>query len=63
VCVAVWVFSVAASEGYSRVVVCRLLTVVASLVQFRLQSTSVSVVAAHGLGSCGSQSLEHRLSN
>ena len=54
---------VAASEGYSRAV-CRLLTVLASLdVEYRLQSTLVSVGAAHGLSCCGSRSPEHRLSN
>ena len=43
---------VAAIRGYSLVVVCELLTVVASLaVGHRLWGAQVSVVAAHGLSS------------
>ena len=53
---------VAASRGYSLVTVCRLLTAVISLAVARgLQGTQASVVAAHGLNSCDSQALEHRL--
>ena len=54
-------------EGFSLVAEsgdCSLLTAVASLVaEYRLQSAQASVVAAHGLSSCGSQALEHRLSS
>ena len=32
-------------------------------VEHRLQGTPASTVAAHGLSSCGSQALEHRLSS
>ena len=52
-------------EGFSLVAEsgdCSLLTAVASLVaEYRLQSAQASVVAAHGLSSCGSWALEHRL--
>ena len=55
---------VAESRDCSLVVVCGLLTAVASLVaEHRLQSAQASVVAAHGLSSCGSRALEHRLSS
>ena len=55
---------VAASRGYSLVVVCGLLIVVASVVaEQRLYSAQASVVAACGLSSCSSWALEHRLSN
>ena len=53
---------VVGSEGYSLVVVLRLLTVAASLVaEHRLWSTQASVVVGHGLSSRGSWALEHRL--
>ena len=46
---------VGVSWGYSLVAVQRLLIAMASLVAEReLYGTSASVVAAHGLGSCGS---------
>ena len=54
---------VAASRGYSLVVVCGLLIVVASVAEQRLCSAQASVVAACGLSSCSSWALEHRLSN
>ena len=45
-----WLSLVASSGGYSLVVLCRLLTVVASLVaKHRLQGMQASVVVAHGL--------------
>ena len=54
---------VAASRGYSLVKVLRLLTGVTSLVaERRLWGSQASVVAAHGLDSCGSWALECRLS-
>ena len=57
-------FLVAASRGYSLVVVCRLLIAVASLVaEHRLQSARASVVAAFGFSSCSSWAVEHRLSS
>ena len=41
-----------------------LLVAAASLVaEHRLQGVQASVVVAHGLGSCGSRALEHRLNN
>ena len=52
------------SEGYSLVVLCWLLIMVAfSVVEYRPEGSWVSVVAAHGLSHCGSQALEHRLSS
>ena len=54
---------VAASGGYSLVVVCWLLIAVTSLVGHRLWGMWASVVAAHGLSSRGFQALEHRLSS
>ena len=54
---------VAASGGYPLVVVCWLLIAVTSLVGHRLWGTWASVVAAHGLSSCGFQALQHRLSS
>ena len=55
---------VAASGGYSLVVVLRLLISVASLiVEHGLLGTKPSVVAAHGLGRCGFWALEHRISS
>ena len=50
-------------EGCSLVVVCRPLVVVASLVEDGPYGTQASVVTVHGLRSCGSQTLEHRLSS
>ena len=45
-----WLSLVASSGGYSLVVLCRLLTVVASLVaKHRLQGMQASVVVAHGI--------------
>ena len=55
---------VVASGGNFLVAVCRLLIAVASLVaEQRLWGSWASVVAAHGLSSWGSQTLEHRLSS
>ena len=55
-------FSLVASEGCSLVAVHRLFFVVASLiVEHRLWGTWTSVAVAHGLSSCGSWALEHRL--
>ena len=49
-------FSSGSKWGYSLVVVCRLLTAVASLaVEHRLSGAHTSVVAAHALSNCGSQ--------
>ena len=46
--------------GFPLVAVHGLLIAVASFVsEHRLQGTQASVVAAHGLSSCGSQALEH----
>ena len=60
--VAVWAFSSFGEWGYSRVAVCRLLTVAAPLAaEHRLSGMRTSVVVAHGLRSCGSETLEHRL--
>ena len=50
-------------EGCSLVVVRGLLVVVASLVEDGPYGTQASVVTVHGLRSCGSQTLEHRLSS
>ena len=48
--------------GFSLVAVHRLLHAVVSLAaERRLQGTWASVVVTHGLQSCGSQALEHRL--
>ena len=47
--------------GYSLVVVHRLLIAVASLVEHGLWFAQASVAVAHGLSSCGSWALEHRL--
>ena len=57
-------FSLVAESGdCSLAVVCGPLTAVAPLVaEHRLQSVQASVAAAHGLSSCGSWALEHRLS-
>ena len=53
---------VAESEDCSLVEVCGLLIVVASLAaEHRLSGGRPSVVGAHGLSTCGSQALEHRL--
>ena len=54
---------VAASGGYSLVVVLRLLISVAFLVKHGLLGMKASVVAARGLGSCGFWALEHRISS
>ena len=54
---------VVASRGCSFVVVHGILTAVASFtVVLRLQGRRALVVVAHGLSSCGSWALEHRLS-
>ena len=56
-------FSLVAESGvYSPFVMQGLLTVVTSLVGHEFQGTQASVAAAHGLSSCGSPALEHRLS-
>ena len=55
-------FLIAASGSYSLAEVCRLLIALASLIAMHgLQGVWASVVVAHGLGSCGSQAIEHRL--
>ena len=55
---------VAASGGYSLVVVLRLLISVALLVvEHGLLGTKASVAAARGLGRCGFRALEHRISS
>ena len=56
-------FLVGESEGYSLVVVGRLLIAVASCVERGLEGMWASVVLARGLCSCGSQALEHRLNS
>ena len=48
--------------GFSLVAAHGFLIVVASLVEHVLQGAQALVVAAHGLSSCSSQALEHRLS-
>ena len=51
-------------RGYSLVVVCEPRTALASFaVERGLSGAWTSVVAAHGLSSCGSQVLEHGLSS
>ena len=50
---------VVVSRGYCAVAVCGLLIAA----EHRLEGMQVSAVAAHGLNSCGSQALEHRLSS
>ena len=52
---------VVASQGYSLDAVLRLLILVACLVAHMLQSVWASVIGTHGLNSCGSWALEHRL--
>ena len=54
---------VAESGGYSLVVVCGPLIVVASLVEHRHRGAWASVVAFLRLSSCGSQALAHRLNS
>ena len=55
---------VVASRAYSLVTVHRLLIAKASLAAEQgLQGASESLVAARGLSSCGSQTLEHRLNS
>ena len=55
---------VAEREGPSLAVVLRLLITAASLVaEHRLQGAKASVVKAHGLNSCSSQALEHRINS
>ena len=57
-------FLVLQGGGYSLLVVCELLVVVASLVvEHRLWGIQASVVAARGLGSCGLQAPECRLNS
>ena len=52
------------SRGYSLVTVPRLLIAMVSLVsEHGRQGVPTSVVVAHGLSSCGSQALEHRLNS
>ena len=49
---------------FSLVTICKLLTVVASLVvEQGFKGTWASVVAAHGLSSCSSWALEHRFNS
>ena len=52
-----------AEGGYSLAVVCGLLTAVSLIAEHGFWGAQASVVAAHGLSSCGSQALEHRLSS
>ena len=54
---------VAASRGYSLVLVQGLLIVVASLVEHRLQNVPASVGAVQGLSGCSSWALKHRLNS
>ena len=59
-------FSSCGEQGLLFVVVCALLISVASCYgawALGLRASVVSVVVARGLSSCGSQSLEHRLSS
>ena len=57
-------FLVLEGGGYSLLVVCELLIVVASLmVEHRLWGTWASVVAAQGLSSCGLWASECRLNS
>ena len=52
------------SGSYSLVKVCRFLIALASLIAGHgLQSVWASVVVARGLGSCGSQAIEHGLNH
>ena len=60
---AVQAFFLLQQVGVSLVAVCRLLIVVASLAEeHRLEGEQAPVAAARGLGSWGSQALEHRFS-
>ena len=52
---------VVASRSCFLDVVPRLLILVASLVEYMLQSVWAPVTGTHGLNSCGSRALEHRL--
>ena len=64
VCVILFIlgFSLAVERGgYSLTAVSGLLLAVAYLMEQRLQGTKSSVAATHGLSSCGSPALEHRL--
>ena len=55
---------VVASRAYSMVAVCWLLIAVASLVaEHGILGAQASVVVVHGLSSCSSWSLEHRLNS
>ena len=55
-------FSSFSEQGYSLVVVCRLLIAVASLLaEHGFQAMQVSVIVARGLSNCNSRALEHRL--
>ena len=56
-------FSSCSEPGLLFLVVCRLLTLVASLVEHRLSSAWASIVVARGLSSCGFWALEHRLNS
>ena len=57
-------FSLVAASGATLCCGVRASLVVASLVvEHRLQGLWASVAAAHGLSSCGSQDLEHRLNS
>ena len=52
------------SPCYSLAAIYRLLIAVASpVLEHSLQSLRASVIVAHGLNSCGSQTLEHKLSS
>ena len=56
-----WAFSSCGERGLLFVAVCRLLIAVAPRCRARALGTRASVVAAHGLSSCGSWALELRL--
>ena len=56
-------FSSFGSRGHSLVAECRLLIVVAFFAEHELWGAQASVLAPHGLSSCGSPTLEHRLSS
>ena len=54
-----WAFSSCGEQGLLFVVVCGLLIAVASRCGARALGVWASVVAAHGLSSCGRRALEH----
>ena len=50
-----------ASRGYSLVTVRELIAVASLVAEHRLLGARASVLVTHGLSSCGSWTLEHRL--